>query len=176
MRNRLFFLLVSLVAASVVTASALAHDSGSAGPCSSGNVTKTASYVLSLGIGSPEEMYLPSEVKARHLKTGEVMLGGEMAMIGHVPAGTKAYHLEVHICNRAGAVVTKLKPTIDVDDALVSMKMTHISVAIMQGVGEGIEDYHYGNEVTLTPGHRITVTVVVKGERAVFHATVPKRS
>jgi hypothetical protein len=49
-----------------------------------------------------------------------------------------------------------------------------VPVATMEGVGEGASDIHYGNNVTLTPGHRVTVTVVLKGERAVFHATVPR--
>jgi hypothetical protein len=48
-------------------------------------------------------------------------------------------------------------------------------VAIMAGVAEGIRDYHYGNDVVLTPGARVAVTVTVKGERAVLRATVPKR-
>ena len=33
---------------------------------------------------------------------------------------------------------------------------------------------HYGNNVTLTAGHRITVKVTLNGQTAVFHATVPR--
>jgi len=123
---------------------------------------------MSLDIGSPEEMYLPSEVKARHIKTGEIMLGGEMSMIGTPPAGTRIYHVEVHICNKAGSVVTKLKPAIVVDHAM-------LPVAIMIGIGEPISDYHYGNDIALKPAAKITVKVTVKGQVALFHATVPKR-
>ena len=167
--------LVSVLAAMVVTANpALAGARGSAGPCSSGNVAATASYRLALQIGPQEEMYLASEVKARHIKTGEIMLGGEMAMIDHRPAGTKIYHLEVHICTRSGAVVTKLTPLIVVDDPGIRMMSMNVPSAIMVGVGEPISDYHYGNDLVLKPGDRVTVKVTVKGQRALFHATVPR--
>ena len=44
---------------------------------------------------------------------------------------------------------------------------------MMAAVGKGLGDYHYGNDVVLKPGGKLTVTVTVKGQRAVFHATVP---
>jgi len=42
------------------------------------------------------------------------MLGGEMAMVEKT-AGTRVFHLEVHICTESGAVLTRLKPLIMVD-------------------------------------------------------------
>jgi hypothetical protein len=144
-------------------------------PCSSGVVARTASYAFSLVIGPREAMYLPSEVQERNIKAGQVMLGGEMAMIGRVPAGMRVYNLEVHVCTRGGAVVTTLSPKIVVDDPK-RRRPTKLPVAIMAGVAEGIRDYHYGNDVALRPGARITVTVTVRGERAVLEATVPKRA
>lgn len=152
---------------------AFSQHEGSAGPCSSGNVARTSSYTMALDIGKQEEMYLPSEVKARHIKTGEVMLGGDMAMVDKT-AGTKVFHLEVHICTKTGAVVTKLKPLIVVDDPAASMMTMKVPSAIMVGVGAPITDYHYGNDVALRPGDRVTVKVTVKGQVATFHATVPK--
>ena len=175
MRTRLFVLLATLVAASATTGSALARGSADPGPCSAKDLARTSSYVLALGIGPREEMYLPSEVRARKLKTGEVMLGGEMAMLDRGPAGMRIFHLEVHICTKSGAVVTTLKPTIVVQ-APGAKQPTHVAVAMMTGVGEGLSGYHYGNDVALTPGSRVTVTVTVKGQRAVFRAVVPKTS
>jgi hypothetical protein len=157
-----------------ISAPALAQRSGSAGPCASGNVATTASYRMALAIGHQEEMYLPSEVKARHIKTGEIMLGGEMTMVAKTP-GTKVFHVEVHICTKStGAVVTKLKPLIVVSGPGIEMASMKVPSAIMVGVGERISDYHYGNDVALKPGSRITVKVTVKGQLAVFHATVPR--
>jgi hypothetical protein len=62
---------------------------------------KTGSYQLSLKIGPRQEMYMASEVQSRHLKTGQVMLGGDMAMMKDAPAGTKIYDLQVHVCTKA---------------------------------------------------------------------------
>jgi len=78
-------------------------------------------------------------------------------------------HLEVHICTPAGKVVTGAHPAITVNDAMVP-------VAVMEGVGEGAADLHYGNNVNLRPGQEVTVVVRLKGQQAVFHATVSKSS
>ena len=175
MRACLVVLASVLMAIVVTTNPALGGTTGSAGPCSSGNVAATTSYRLALHIGPQEEMYLPSEVKARHIKTGEIMLGGEMSMMDSPPAGTRLYHLEVHICTKSGAVVTKLKPVITVDDPAAKIMAMRVPAAIMVGIGRPISDYHYGNDVALKPGARVTVKVTVKGQLAVFHATVPKK-
>jgi hypothetical protein len=176
MRSRFIVLLALLTAASAVPTLALAQRASTPGPCSSGTLAATASYRLALVIGARQEMYLPSEVSARHIKSGQVMLGGEMTMMEQAPAGTRLYNLEVHVCTKTGAVVTKLKPMIVVNDPKAKPAMTHVPVAIMASVAKGISDYHYGNDVALTPGSRITVTVTVKGQRAVLRATVPRRS
>jgi hypothetical protein len=128
---------------------------------------------MALKLGPQEEMYLPSEVKARHIKTGEIMLGGEMTMIEKT-AGTRVFHLEVHICTKSGAVVTRLKPLIMVDGPGADMMAMKVPSAIMVGVGEPLSDYHYGNDVALKPGARVTVKVTVKGQTGVFRTTVPK--
>jgi hypothetical protein len=168
MRACLFVFASVILAAFATASSAFAAGVGSARPCSSGTLASTGSYRLALDIGPQEEMYLASEVKARHLKTGEIMLGGEMSMIGTPPAGTRVYHLEVHICNKAGAIVTKLKPAIVVGQAM-------LPAAIMVGIGAPMSDYHYGNDIALKPSAKITVKVTVKGQVALFQATVPKQ-
>ena len=99
------------------------------------------------------------------------MLGGAMAMIDNVPGGMRIYDLAVHVCTKSGAVVTQLKPTIAVQAA--GGKAANVPVAMMAAIGKGLGDYHYGNDVVLKPGGKVTVTVTVKGQRAVFHATVP---
>ena len=174
MRTRVLVLLATLVAASAVPGLALARGFATVAPCS-GNVVATPSYRLSLVIGPREEMYLPSEVSARNIKKGQVMLDGEMVMMDQPPAGTRIYNLEVHICTKSGAVVTKLKPTIVVHDPKAK-GMIRVPVAMMASVAKGLRDYHYGNDVALTPGSRINVLVTVKGQRVLFHATVPRGS
>jgi hypothetical protein len=51
-----------------------------------------------------------------------------------------------------------------------------VPVAVMQGVGEGASDLHYGNNVNLKTGQKVTVVVTLKGRKAVFHTTVSKSS
>ena len=172
MRSRLVVLSALLVAASAVAGSALAH--GSAAACTFGTTATTASYRLALVIGPRQDMYVPSEVQARKLKKGQVMLGGAMAMIDNVPAGMRIYDLAVHVCTKSGAVVTQLKPTIAVQAA--GGKAANLPVAMMAAIGKGLGDYHYGNDVVLEPGGKVTVIVNVKGQRALFHATVPMSS
>jgi hypothetical protein len=129
---------------------------------------------MALEVGPREEMYLPSEVKARHIKRGQIMLGGEMSMVD-TTAGKRVFNLEVHICTRqTGAVVTGLKPLIVVTGPGAGMASVKVPSAVMVGVGQPLSDYHYGNDVALKPGARITVKVTVRSQSALFHATAPK--
>ena len=139
------------------------------GSCASGTVAKQGPYVFALSIGPTEAMYTPAEVKSKHPKSGEVMLAGKMVggMAGMDMTTGPQRHLEVHICKTGGQVVTGAHPTITVDGAMVP-------VAVMEGVGEGVADYHYGNNVSLKTGQKVTVVVKLNGQTATFHATVPK--
>ena len=77
------------------------------------------------------------------------------------------------ICSRStGAVLTNASPAITIVDN--SSKMTtKVPVARMRGVDEGMEGMHYGNNVSMSAGHAVVVTVSLKGERAVFHVKMP---
>jgi len=162
------------VAVAVLTSTALASNaapSSTTAPCAGGHVARTASYVLALSLGPPEAMYTLAQVKAERPRSGEVMLGGAMSPM-HMAMG-RAYHLELHVCSRSsGAVVTGAAPTIWVAEAKGMAK--RLPVAEMEGVRSGRSDYHYGNNVAFAPGSRVTITVVLRGERATFHLVVPK--
>jgi hypothetical protein len=102
------------------------------------------------------------------------MLRGSMTMGGMTMGGSQR-HLEVQICSRpTSAVITNANPTITVMDMSAHGMAMKVPVAVMQGVGKGTADLHYGNNVAMPAGHRFTVTVTVKGERAVFHVVSPK--
>jgi hypothetical protein len=162
-----------VLASAVVVLAAVALDVGGAvaksGSCASGSIARQGPYVFALSIGPTETMYTPAQVKAKHPASGEVMLAGKMVggMAGMDKSTGGQRHLEVHICNAGGAVVTGAHPTITVNGAMVP-------VAVMQGVGEGVSDYHYGNNVNLSTGQKVTVVVKLNGHTAVFHTTVPK--
>lgn len=167
------YVVAAVAAVSMMTAAVFAGGAWAmSGACSSGQIVKTTSYTFTLQIGPAQEMYSAAQVRTKHLKSGEVMLSGTMAAMNMATGTTR--HLEVHICNSSGAVVTGAHPTIAVDDPSAKTMMMSVPVATMEGIGMGASDYHYGNNVELTAGHHITVTVTLKGQHAVFHTTVPK--
>ena len=138
----------------------------------------TATYKLTLAVGPVETMYTPAQVRASHPKSGEEMLSGQMTggMAGMTMPSGGQKHLEVHICTRGGAVVKGVHPKIVVSDPASGQMAVAVPVAVMEGVTEGASDLHYGNNVSLAAGHKITVTVTLNGQHAVFRATVPKSS
>jgi hypothetical protein len=139
------------------------------GSCASGTVAKQGPYVFALSIGPTETMYTPAEAKSKHPRSGEVMLAGKMVggMAGMDMSTGPQRHLEVHICRAGGQVVTGAHPMITVYGAMVP-------VAVMEGVGQGVADYHYGNNVNLRTGQKVTVVVKLNGRTATFRTTVPR--
>jgi hypothetical protein len=134
----------------------------------------TKSYHFKLSIGMSEQMWTPAQVKAKHPKTGEEMLMGSMSSAMSMHGSQR--HLEVFILSRStGKPVAGAHPTISALDTSVKNAMPiKVPVAEMEGVLAGSADLHYGNNVTLVPGHAYAVTVVLNGQRAILHATAPK--
>lgn len=163
---------VSALVASAAVAFSVNGAYAMKAPCASGQIVKTKSYLFALSIGAVQTMYTQAQVKAKHPKTGEVMLSGKMSAMNMSSAGER--HLEVHICTSGGKVVSGAHPTISVDDPSATTMMMSVPIATMEGIGMGTSDYHYGNNVELTAGHHITVTVKLKGQRAIFHTVVSK--
>jgi len=137
-------------------------------------------YRLTLVLGPPETMYTPAQVAAQHPTSGEVMLGGQMAMpgmatpamgmatpMGGAMAGT-IRHLELHVVEAAtGRVVPDARVAITVVDE-TAHQTTALSIVTMQGVRAGAADFHYGNNVVLVPGHSYRVEVTVNGLGTTF--------
>src|SRR5205085_1471207 len=131
----------------------------------------TASYKLTLSVGPKEAMYTAEELKTKHPKSGEVMVGDSMGM-GDMSMGAANRHLEVHVASRAtGKVVANAAPSISLTDtsAMGGMAASEkVNAMAMEGIGEGVADLHYGDNVKLTAGHVYKVVVTVKGEKANF--------
>jgi hypothetical protein len=145
-----------------------------AGPAFGALITRratTATYALTLTVGPKEAMYTAAQVKARHPTDGEMMVGDSMSM-GGMSMGDANRHLELHVATRAtGKVVTNARPSITLTDAsgMSGMAMSEkVNAMAMQGIGQGIADLHYGDNVKLTVGHVYKVVVTVKGEKATF--------
>ena len=153
-----------LLAAAVTTASAATSTPGLR--------ATTPSYTFKLVIGAPAQMWTRAQVEATHPETGELPLMGSMPGISM--SGSQR-HLEVHVYSRStGKPVAGAHPTITVTDITAkNAKPTQIPVAEMERVAMGeadAADLHYGNNVTLTPGHHYKVTVTLSGQQAILEA------
>jgi hypothetical protein len=86
-------------------------------------------------------------------------------------------HLEVHIwLRRTRAVVTDANPTIVLVDNTAHGLPHRLPVAVMEGIGEGRADLHYGNNVAMSHHHRYTITVACAGQRATLHLKARSRT
>ena len=159
------------VAVLVVSAATLVAAS-SASAAIITRTAKTVAYSLTLDVGPAETMYSQADVKKMHPKTGELMIGGSMAMTGSMALmkGDVERHLELHVASRlTGAVVTNVVPTITLtDSSAMAMAATKVDAVAMQSVTKGASDRHYGNNVSLKLGDAYKVSVVVHGEKASF--------
>jgi hypothetical protein len=130
-------------------------------------------YRFTLLVGKVEDMYMPRQVRANHLKQGEVMLGGTMTPVAMLMGGP-IRHVEVQICERASrAVVASATPKIVVEDTTKGRAVT-LPFSVMEGIGAGVADLHYGNNLAIPAGHRFLVTVTWKRERAIFRYVSPR--
>jgi len=97
-----------------------------------------------------------------------VMVGDSMSM-GGMSTGAANRHLEVQVASRAtGRVVTNVRPSITLTDTSGARMAGKVNAMAMQGIGAGVADLHYGDNVELTAGHLYKVAVTVKGEKATF--------
>lgn len=169
-----------VVAAAATAASVLAANAPASKrlliDCSAGigvHIATTSTYRLAVHVGMPEMMYTPAQVRKLDPKSGEVMLRGKMMM--GMKMGGSTRHLEVHICLRKNReVVTNAHPTITLLGHKANAMPMNVPVAAMEGIGAGLADLHYGNNVPMPGGHRFTVTVTLKGQKAAFNVTSPK--
>ncbi|HZS87034.1 MAG TPA: hypothetical protein VFE42_06075 [Chloroflexota bacterium] len=158
-------LLRSIIPATLLASSLTPLASGAAhGAGMNGNVVSATQnvkgYRLTLDIGPLEKMYTQADYKRLHPKHGEVMLRGTMSM-GEMGMKAPNHHLELHVYD--------LKHRRVVGDAMVSIsyrqiagsmssmssmsqRPTSVPIAVMMGVGAGMSDVHYGNNVYMAAG------------------------
>ena len=97
------------------------------------------------------------------------MLRGQMTTDVSMLSGGPVRHVEVQICARGTrTVVTNASPRIVVHD-LTMHKVVSLQVAVMEGIGEGVSDLHYGNNLAIPRRHRFIITVSWRTDRATFH-------
>ncbi len=188
--NRIVTAVLCLIATGVLGACGSSSSSTTAAPATGSlaagcrpvsaadQTVRTRAYVFLLHLGSQENMVMltAAQAKSKHIRSGELMVGGSMAGMssGAMNGHTSMRHLEVHICNRAsGKVVTGAMPAITVVPQSGGTP-EQIPVAVMQGVVSGVGDLHYGNNVALRQGASYRITVRLGAEPAAFKYTVPR--
>jgi hypothetical protein len=135
-----------------------AKQTGTA-PLPRSTVVKTITsgpYKLVLKIGPLEKIFTKDQARRLHPKTGEI------ALVGTKPAGVSApnHYLALYIFSLAtGATVSNMKVTISIVLPNGTARLEPTS-SVMQGIGVGPSDRHYGANVSLPNGpYRVLVQV-----------------
>lgn len=145
-----------------VGAAGLAHRAGAMG-MGMGTVSvssTTGAYKLTLMIGPLEHMYTRKQYNKTHPKHGEIMISGTMVMggmsgMGGMGMDTPNHHLELHVLDRmSGHVVSNAMVSISyqpvVKKGQMPVKPSKLPIAVMMGIGKGMSDLHYGNNVYMS--------------------------
>ena len=145
----------------------------------SAKVTVVGKYVMVSIAGPNEAMYTVAQARKLHPKTGEIMVSGKMIGNGgsSMSMGSTSVmrHIEVHICLEAtGKAVVGAQPLMSIKDLSRGSMMTKLPVAEMQGLNRDPADTHYGNNVTVIPGHRYQLQTTINGQTGRFQFTAPK--
>lgn len=157
----------------LICASCTHHAAASSGPPNMQGLASTAHYNLELDLSGRQVMYSMAQVKKLKPTSGEIMVGGKMVMMKHVPAGKSLYHMELHVRSKAtGKPVEGAKVKISITSPSLK-KPIAVPIAVMYGIKEGVSDWHYGNNIALAPGN-YKVRVDANSERAIFDLAIPK--
>jgi hypothetical protein len=142
-------------------------------------VTTVGKYVMASIAGPNEAMYTVAQARTLHPKTGEIMISGQMIGKGgssmSMGATSVMRHIEVHICSKAtGKAMVGAQPLMSIKDLSRGSMMTKLRVAEMQGLNRNPADTHYGNNVTVIPGHHYQIQTTLNGQTGTFQFTAPK--
>lgn len=145
---------------------------------------ETDHHRLELDIAGREQMYSKTDAERLKPTSGEIMVSGQMvggtggmqAMPGMssnnlMQTGTAMRHLELHVRSKAtGQAIHDVDVGMTVADPAGRQRMV-VPIAVMYGIAEGLDDWHYGNNVHLLPGHYV-VLVTANHESARFDVSI----
>jgi hypothetical protein len=145
----------------------------------SASVTASGGYVMVSIAGPNEAMYTVAKARKLHPKTGEIMVSGQMMGRGgsSMSMGSTSVmrHIEVHICSKAtGKAVVGAHPAMNLRDLSRGSMLAIVRVAEMQGLNRDPADTHYGNNLTVIPGHRYQLQTTINGQTGMFQFVAPK--
>ena len=119
--------------------------------------TLSGPYRIVLSIGPVEQVYTGEQARRLHPKTGEVAVNSSSLATGTPPPNR---YLALNVYSRAtGANLTNLKVSISIVMPSGKARAEPPSV-VMQRIGAGLSDRHYGGNVSLPNGpYRVVVRV-----------------
>jgi hypothetical protein len=128
-------------------------------------------YTLTLRIGPPLPLWSPEQARTKHPRNGDIIRRGpNIILLGPMARGsvtTPNYHLDLHVALRSlGTVIRNVVVAITVTTPTGTV-VQRVPVALSQGVRNGPSDIHFGNNISLKPGHYLIV-VQVKRTTATF--------
>jgi hypothetical protein len=128
-------------------------------------------YTLTLRIGPSLRLWTPEQVSTLHPRVGDIVLQEPRA--GGSPA-TANHNLDLHVALRTLGIVIKNVVVAITITTPAGTVVQQVPVGLMQGVDKGPSDIHYGNNVSLPPGH-YRIVVYVKRTTATFEVTLAAR-
>lgn len=130
---------------------------------------------IELHVLPAEPFFTAAEVKAGQVAAGMLIVGGAKPYAPDA-APRPNHHLVVHVV-RAQTGMAVLNAEVRMQYQRVDAQerpdgpVVTVPVVVMQAIGRGEQSTHYGNNVLL-PAGRYAATVMVNGNKAVFHFIV----
>ena len=126
-------------------------------------IATTQSYLVVANVLPGEEMYTKAEVASEH------PIEGELCIIGlGAPVGPLIRHVEAHIYDRlTGLPLTGVTPQITLVDRGTG-RPTNVPPTLMQDLGIGALDIHFGNNIAIPSNSDLRLTVTIGNEEATF--------
>ncbi len=123
-------------------------------------------YRLTLRVGMAEQLLTPAVAKGTHARSGEIMLGMSAGQPITMNDRSNLRHVEVRIVDRAmGMLVRNARVSVQLGPSHMSTQS--IPLMPMYGIIQGRKDYHYGANISISPG-QYTAHVRVNNVRASF--------
>ncbi|MCU1401123.1 MAG: hypothetical protein JWN62_4232 [Acidimicrobiales bacterium] len=122
-------------------------------------IATTARYFVVANVLPGEHMFTRHEEETEHPTVGELIISG----VGN-PLGVDVRHVEAHIYDRTtGMPLSNVKPSINILNRSTGERIA-VTPTLMQDVGIGALDIHYGNNVAVAGDSDLTLTIAVGDE------------
>jgi hypothetical protein len=122
---------------------------------------------IELHVLPAEPFFTKEEVKAKKIKSGMLILGGEKPLALEDSTHPN-HHLVVHVFDtKTKKAITKAKVQISFQLSSEKGKLINLPIVTMQAIGKDEQSTHYGNNVAMPDGS-YDIQVVVDGKTRNF--------